>query len=173
MGFITYSEAHSLLYLSFLSVPTDSASFPDGCNEREVTWPLLNKWTISANDTGTQKHPQLSYTYTCALKDFKHSHVFVLHTHRRPSSPPLSKWAVDPNCRHKTVPTHTHIQLSQFSLYISTSRSTSVRSILNSIHDHRCNYCIYFFSHHHDVITLHAPFLSSCCTAVWFHLCSL
>lgn len=32
--------------------------------------------------------------YLWALMDFRHSHFFVLHTHRSPSSPPLSKWDV-------------------------------------------------------------------------------
>lgn len=104
MAFMNCSAARSLLYLSFLSVPTDSASFPDGCKEREVTWPLWHKHKISTNGAITEKPPQLGDTYMCALMDFKHSHVFVLHTQRRPSSPPLSKWDVEPNSRHEIVP---------------------------------------------------------------------
>lgn len=66
-GFMTDSGAHLSLYLSFLSVPTDSASFPVGCNDSEVTWPLWHKHTMSAEGRVTHKNIcMLNIILTCA-----------------------------------------------------------------------------------------------------------
>lgn len=55
------------------------------------------EWEKKHNFTTVIKNTTLFYFYLLgaywwALMDFRHSHFLVLHTHRSPSSPPLSRW---------------------------------------------------------------------------------
>lgn len=89
----------SEFHLRVWSAPTVSASLPEGWTDSDITEPLRKRednWVhVSSSkkttDTTTSVFVASLSAYLCALMDFRHCHFFVFHTHRRPSSPPLSK----------------------------------------------------------------------------------
>lgn len=99
-------------HLRVWSAPAVSASLPEGWTDSDTTEPLRNQRVQMGSCFLTQKGKRRnSYSfvaflapYLCALMDFRHCHFFVLHTHRSPSSPPLSKWEDPENSKQVMVP---------------------------------------------------------------------